>query len=76
MGRLPVTTGARMVRFLEGLGFQVVRAKGSHVRMAHADGRVTTVPIHARKELPVGTLHAILRDVELERDEFVRQWNS
>ncbi|MFA5944092.1 MAG: type II toxin-antitoxin system HicA family toxin [Candidatus Thermoplasmatota archaeon] len=65
-----------MVRFLEELGFQVIRARGSHVRMAHPDGRVTTVPIHARKDLPIGTLHSILRDIAMDRDLFVRQWNS
>ena len=44
--------------------------------MAHDDGRVTTIPIHARKELPIGTLHSILRDIAIDRDEFMRAWNT
>gem|GEM_PF-7084025 len=30
MPKLPVISGKQMIRFLEGLGFTVVRQKGSH----------------------------------------------
>lgn len=76
MGRLPVVTGPRMVAFLARQGFRVVRAKGSHVRVAHPDGRATTVPVHARRELPVGTVLAILRDIDLGRSEFLLLWEA
>lgn len=74
MGRLPTATGSRMVRFLARQGFSVLRAKGSHVRMAHPDGRITTVPIHARRELPTGTVLAILRDIGMDRETFLGRW--
>jgi predicted RNA binding protein YcfA (HicA-like mRNA interferase family) len=58
----PVVTGKALIKILERLGFSVVRIKGSHHRMRHADGRVTTVPVHASEEIPTGLLRKIVRD--------------
>lgn len=44
--RLIPITGQELVRLLQEKGFQVVRVRGSHVRLRHPDGRVTTVPAH------------------------------
>jgi len=46
MPEIPSITGKNFVKLLESLGFQVIRIKGSHHRMKHTDGRVTTVPVH------------------------------
>ncbi len=57
-----------VIRKLEQAGWQVVRQRGSHVRLTNADGsRHVTVP-HPRRDLPTGTLKAIERDtgVDLE----------
>ena len=72
MPRLTVISPAEMVRLLERMGFQQVRQRGSHVRMAHADGRKTTIPLHAR-DLPRGTIRAILSDVGMPRGEYERR---
>lgn len=69
MAKLPALEGRSVVRILARHGFQVLRVHGSHVRLVHADGRKTTVPVHAGKVLPKGTLQAILRDCELTRDD-------
>lgn len=62
-----------MVRVLEKFGFENHRKSGtSHLVMKHPDGRRTTVAIHAGKDIPIGTLLAILRDVGISRDEFVK----
>jgi len=71
MSRLPTTSGRAVVRALEGAGFRIVRWKGSHVRLKHADGRVTTVPVHAGQDVSRGLLRKILRDAELTREEFL-----
>jgi predicted RNA binding protein YcfA (HicA-like mRNA interferase family) len=47
-----------------------VRQKGSHLRMAHRDGRRTTIPIHAGENIGIGLLIKILRDVNISRSEF------
>ena len=71
MSKLPVVKGKELVKFLESLGFQVTRTKGSHVRLKATDGRVTTVPIHQGKDIPKGLLRKIIRvDLEISLDEF------
>jgi predicted RNA binding protein YcfA (HicA-like mRNA interferase family) len=67
-GRLPVVSGAQLVAVLERLGWQVLRQRGSHVRLRHPDRSVfLVVPLH--RELKKGTLNGILKDAGLDRDE-------
>ena len=70
MPPLPVLPGAKVVKALEKAGFDVVRVAGSHHRMAHLDGRRTTVPVH-RTDMKRGTLRNILRDCDLSVEEFL-----
>jgi len=56
------------IKALRKLGFSVVHKKGSHVRLAHTDGRRVTVALHP-KPLFLGTLHSILRQAEITREE-------
>ncbi len=70
--RLPVLKGHEVIRALEKAGFQVVRQKGSHVRLKHKDGRAVTVPVHAGEDLDRGLLKKILREARLSEDEFLR----
>ncbi len=62
--KLPRDVSAeRLIRVLEHLGYQVLRQKGSHVRLRH-DGppvHLVTVPRHG--PLKIGTLHAIVAEV-------------
>ncbi|MDB5029283.1 type II toxin-antitoxin system HicA family toxin [Mucilaginibacter sp.] len=69
--KLPVISGKQLVALLEKLGFEVVRVKGSHHRMKHPDGRVTTVPVHRNDDIPKGLLRKIIReDITLSIEEF------
>jgi predicted RNA binding protein YcfA (HicA-like mRNA interferase family) len=57
----------RVIRALERLGYEVIRQKGSHVRLPH-DGppaHAITVPLH--NPLKTGTLHGILSEVAEKR---------
>jgi predicted RNA binding protein YcfA (HicA-like mRNA interferase family) len=54
-----------LVRILKQYGFVLTRQKGSHARYKHQDGRMVSVPMHTQ-ELPKGTLHAILKQAELD----------
>jgi predicted RNA binding protein YcfA (HicA-like mRNA interferase family) len=66
MPQLPVISGKVFLKFLEALGFVVVRVNGSHHRLKHPDSRVTTVPVHKNQDLPKGLLRKIIReDLEL-----------
>jgi predicted RNA binding protein YcfA (HicA-like mRNA interferase family) len=71
MTRLPRIKGRELARALESAGFTIDRTRGSHLFLKHADGRVTTVPIHSGETIGTGLLRAILRDVEMSVDELV-----
>jgi predicted RNA binding protein YcfA (HicA-like mRNA interferase family) len=77
MPQLPVISGKAFLKFLQAIGFVIVRINGSHHRLKHPDGRVTTVPVHKNQDLPKGLLRKIIReDLELELDSFLELWNS
>jgi predicted RNA binding protein YcfA (HicA-like mRNA interferase family) len=71
MTRLPTLTGAQVVKALQRAGFEVIRQRGSHVYLRHADGRRTVVPVHKGEDLGRGLLSKILRDVEMDRETFL-----
>jgi predicted RNA binding protein YcfA (HicA-like mRNA interferase family) len=66
VAKLPNPTGEELMT-----GFWVVRQKGSLVRMKHEDGRVVSIPVHARKAIGKGLLLKILRDANLTKDELI-----
>ena len=49
---LPVMKGRDLIALLQTIGFKIIRTRGSHVRLSHADGRVTTVPLHGNGDIP------------------------
>jgi len=71
MGSLPVLKARQVVALLEALGFEVVRQRGSHKQLRHADGRSTTVPFHAGRDVSPTLLRKIAADVRLTVDELL-----
>jgi predicted RNA binding protein YcfA (HicA-like mRNA interferase family) len=69
MPRRKRLTGKQLIRALKKFGFGVVRIEGSHHRLRHADGRVTTVPVHAGETIGPGLLSQILRDCDLTHEQ-------
>ena len=72
MPRLPRLRGREVVAALRRAGFSVLRVKGSHHFLQHADGRRTVVPVHAGETLGPGLLSKILEDAEMEVEEFTK----
>lgn len=70
MTRLPTLTSLKLLRALRKLGFQEFPAKGSHVFLQHLDGRTTTVPVHQGEDMGRGLLRKILRDIQMEPEQF------
>jgi predicted RNA binding protein YcfA (HicA-like mRNA interferase family) len=56
---------------LQGLGYEVIRQKGSHVRLRHEGPPVHTVTVPLHHPLKTGTLHGILAEVALMRSTTV-----
>ena len=67
-------TGSELVKFLESIGYRVTRTRGSHVRLVSENGRATTIPVHAHRELPKGLLHGIIHELNLTRTDFFKMW--
>lgn len=68
MPKLPVLSGADVIKALERLGFEQLRQRGSHVVLRR--GSVgTVVPLH--REVKTGTLAGILRQAGVTQDEFL-----
>jgi len=55
---------------LRRAGFVVLRIKGSHHFLQHPDGRRTVVPIHSGETIGPGLLAKILKDAEVDVEEF------
>lgn len=65
-------SGRRLVTILERLGWRVDRVRGSHhiMRNRALRGATLSVPVHRHDDLPIGTLMSILRDAQVDIDEF------
>ncbi len=70
MAKLPKISGKEMCKILEKIGFVKTYGKGSHVKFVHPDGRRTVVPVHGNEDLGTGLLLAILKQINLSREEF------
>ena len=70
MTSLPALTGGEIVKALVKAGFQIVRQKGSHIKLAHHDGRITVIPVHKGESIGKGLMSKILRDVDMSKEQF------
>ncbi len=72
MPRLPRISSKKAIKALKRLGFEPTRQTGSHVVMKKitSDGQIgCVVPIH--RELKVGTLSGILKQAQIDPQEFI-----
>ena len=77
MPKLPILKGKELVEFIESIGFTVTRVKGSHFRMRSQDGKSTTIPVHANRDLPKGLLRKIIReDLEISSEDFLTLYSE
>lgn len=75
--KLPQISGQNLIKFLEKLGYQIIRQKGSHVRLRKTTSvgeHNITVPNH--KIIAKGTLNDIISKVSLwnnlNKDELIK----
>ncbi len=78
MPRLPQVSGSDLVKLLQSLGYEVVRQRGSHIRLKKVTAlgeHAITIPAH--KVIAKGTLGDIIGRVSLwnniPREELNRQ---
>ena len=68
MPKLPLVSGAEVIRTLERLGFIVLRQKGSHIILRRGPTG-SVVPNH--REIKTGTLSGILKQASVSAEEFI-----
>ncbi|WP_181318985.1 type II toxin-antitoxin system HicA family toxin [Photobacterium leiognathi] len=62
---IKISTTDDVIRHLESNGFKLVKTRGSHKMYKNdVSGALITIPV-TRKTLPNGTIHAILKQVEI-----------
>ena len=71
MSKLPVISSRKCIRALAKNGFYFLRQKGSHIHLRR-DEPFAQVVVPETKEIPKGTLRAILRGANLTVDEFLK----
>lgn len=77
MPKYPTIQEKDLLKFVKKLGFEEIRTNGSHVRLKAPDGRVTTIPVHAGKDVPKGILGSIVtKDLEMKMDEFFKLYKE
>lgn len=71
MPALPRVSGREAARAFGSVGYEIVRQRGSHLRLRHATNArlALTVPDHA--ELKTGLLRALVRDSGMTVEEFI-----
>ncbi len=75
MSKLPSLSTRKIINALRRAGFvdAPTRGKGSHhaLTKAESDGTVRLVIVPEGKDIPIGTLNAIIKQAGLSRDEFI-----
>ena len=70
MPKLPVLSGADVVRIFERAGWRRNRQRGSHVILLK-EGHIASLSVPQRRELAPGTLRALIRAAGMTVEEFV-----
>lgn len=69
MSNIPALTPKDIVKILQHKGFLLDRSRGSHQVWLHPVSRKrAVVPMHS-KDIPIGTLYAILKQAGIDKDE-------
>ena len=71
MSKPPVLKPREVVAILNKLGFTEIRQRGSHKQYRHPDGRGTTVPFHAGRDISPILLRQIARDIQMTVEEML-----
>ena len=71
--KLPLVSGKEIIKILEKQCFKFTRQKGSHVSLhKRIDDKTLLVVVPLKKEIKKGTLLSILKQANIEREEFFK----
>lgn len=69
MARLPVLSGAQVVRAFERAGWRLDRQRGSHAILVKP-GHIASLSVPQHRELAPGTLRSLIRAAGMTVDDF------
>lgn len=73
MSKLPAVTSSDLIGIVKEFGFVAQKQKGSHLHLKRAtDKRRITIPVHKGRDIPKGTLTAILKDAGISTEDFLK----
>ncbi len=73
MPHLSPISAKKLVALLESEGFVNMRTRGSHCYFLNkATKKTTVVPVHGNRDIGVGLLRTILRDIDMPTADFNR----
>jgi len=74
MFKLPALKAKRILKILLKLNFYIHHQVGSHIQLRHHEKKYlrVTIPRHDNFDLPVFVVHSILKQAEINKEEF---WN-
>ena len=72
MSKLPLVDSKTFEKLLLTIGFKLKRHKGSHTFYRHPDGRYTTLPHHANRNIGRSLTREILRQIKISPEESSR----
>ena len=76
MPRIPMITATELIAYLNNLGFQQIRQKGSHKFFRHLDGKTAVVPDHKGEDLGRGICAKIFKDIEVTKEDFLAWYHK
>ena len=73
MSKPPVISAKDFYRWLIKYGCNPISSEGSHFKVDYPKtGKRTTIPIHGNKDIPVGFMKAILNQLGIDVDDFIK----
>jgi predicted RNA binding protein YcfA (HicA-like mRNA interferase family) len=57
-----------IIKRLEQDGFRLVSIRGSHHKFRHPVSNKTTIVTHPKRDMPIGTVRALYRQVGRDKD--------
>jgi predicted RNA binding protein YcfA (HicA-like mRNA interferase family) len=69
--RLPRISAKDAIRVFESVGYEVVRQRGSHIRLRDPSGHRAPLSVPNHKELKTGLLRRLIRDAGMTPEEFI-----
>lgn len=73
MSKLPAVTSSDLLRVVKEFGFVPQKQKGSHIHLKRTtDKKRITIPVHKGRDIPKGTLTAILKDAGISTEDFLK----